>query len=96
MYSLAVDEDLAVFYRGFLVRILGLVFHKHIMKPEEQGVYIVCWRSVSELGCENIQNLATSPTLFTVCVVGIVIWRHSSQPIMEEVWPWPRVADRCG
>jgi len=57
----------------------------------DRGTYVVCCWSVSKLAREDIQDFPISPALFTVCIVGEMIWVHSSQSIVEKVWPRPGI-----
>ena len=60
------------------------------------STYIVLDWAVPELILEDVQNLASSPSLFAERVVREVIWCDSSQSPVENVRSWPGIAGRNG
>lgn len=61
------------------------------------STYIVLSRPISKLILENLQNLPSSPSLFTICVVSEMIRSNSSQSqfLIQFVRSRPRVTGSC-
>jgi hypothetical protein len=60
-------------------------------------MYVVFGWTITEFVFENLEDLAASPSLFAVCVVGIVIGDYSSEAefFVQLVGSGPGIAGCC-